>query len=270
MDFEAAADRVDVTKPHPARRYDYWLGGSANFEADRRSADAVSVAFPSIHFAVLANRKFLRRAVRYLASTVGIEQYLDIGTGLPTAGNVHELAQAVIPQSRIVYVDNDPIVLYHARELLNSDPSGATAYIDADLRDPASILDNPALVDTLDLEQPVALILCAVLHFITDEMDPYAIVRRLCDALPSGSYVTLTHATNDHLSVEDLQATVEANERSGVPFQTRSTAEFTRFFDDLDMVPPGVTSVIDWRPTEWSAHPRREAVSMLCGMARIP
>ncbi|MFE3546369.1 SAM-dependent methyltransferase [Nocardia sp. NPDC059177] len=270
MDFESAADRVDVTTPHPARRYDYWLGGSANFEADRKSADAVAQAFPSIHFAVLENRRFLRRAVDHLVRVEGVRQFLDIGTGLPTVGNVHELAQEIAPESRVVYVDNDPIVLYHARELLDSTPSGATAYIDADLRDPASILTNPALTGTLDLGQPVALMLCAVLHFLTDDAQAYAVVAELCAALPPGSFLTLTHATNDHLSVEDLEATIEANRRSGVPFRGRSAAQFTRFFDGLELVEPGVTSVIDWRPTEWRPHPRREAVSMLGGMARIP
>ncbi|MFC4127686.1 SAM-dependent methyltransferase [Nocardia rhizosphaerae] len=270
MDFESAADRVDVSKPHPARRYDYWLGGSANFEADRASADAVATAFPSIHFAVLENRSFLRRAVPYLVSIAGIRQFLDIGTGLPTAGNVHELAQDIAPESRVVYVDNDPMVLYHARDLLDSTPAGATAYIDADLRDPGSILDNPALAGTLDLDQPVALMLCAVLHFLTDDMRPYDVVRELCAALPSGSYLTMTHATDDHLSAEDLDAAIEANERSGVPFRLRSTAEFTRFFDGLELVDPGIVSVIDWRPTEWRPHPRKEAVSMLGAVARIP
>ncbi|WP_240504913.1 SAM-dependent methyltransferase [Nocardia mangyaensis] len=269
MDFESAADRVDVTRPHPARRYDYWLGGSANFEADRRSADAVAAAFPSIHFAVLENRRFLRRAVEYLTATAGIRQFLDIGTGLPTAGNVHELAQRIAPESRVVYVDNDPIVLYHARELLDSTPGGATAYIDGDLREPAAILNHPALTGTLDLDQPVALMLCAVVHFLTDEMYPYDVIHTLRDALPSGSYITLTHATSDHLSIEDLDAAVEANQRSGVPFQLRSTAEFRRFFDGFDLVPPGVTSVIDWRATEWRPHPRREAVSMLGGMGQL-
>ncbi|MEU3010570.1 SAM-dependent methyltransferase [Nocardia asteroides] len=270
MDFEAAADRVDVTKPHPARRYDYWLGGSAHFEADRKSADAVAAAFPSIHFAVLENRGFLRRAIPYLVDTAGIRQFLDIGTGLPTAGNVHEIAQDRAPESRVVYVDNDPIVLYHARDLLDSSPEGATAYIDADLREPASILEHPALRGTLDLDRPVALMLCAVLHFLPDEMHPYDVVAELCAALPPGSYLTMTHATDDHLSAEDLEAIVAANERSGVPFRLRSTAEFTRFFEGLDLVSPGITSVIDWRPTTWRPHPRKEAVSMLCGVARIP
>ncbi|WP_280347301.1 SAM-dependent methyltransferase [Nocardia neocaledoniensis] len=270
MDFESAADRVDVSKPHPARRYDYWLGGSANFEADRASADAVAEAFPSIHFAVLENRSFLRRAVPYLVETAGIRQFLDIGTGLPTAGNVHELAQDLAPECRVVYVDNDPIVLYHARELLHSTPEGATAYIDADLREPSSILAHPALAGTLDLDRPVALMLCAVLHFLTDAMHPYDVVRELCAALPSGSYLTMTHATDDHLSVEDKAASIEANERSGVPFQLRSTAEFTRFFDGLELVCPGIVSVIEWRPTSWRPHPRKEAVSMLGAVARIP
>ncbi|RJO75360.1 SAM-dependent methyltransferase [Nocardia panacis] len=260
---------MDSTKPHPARRYDYWLGGKDNFPADRASADMVAEAFPTIRFAALENRKFLRRAVAYLAEA-GIRQFLDIGAGLPTVGNVHEIAQDIAPESRIVYVDNDPIVLAHARTLLDSSPEGATAYLDADLRDPDYILGHPDLARVLDLSQPVALMLVAVMHFITDEHRPYRLVRTLRDALPSGSFLVMTHATSDFLTAEDLAENVAANQRSGVPFQLRSGTEFGEFFTGLELVAPGIASVTSWRPEEWHAHPRQEAVSMLGALARKP
>ncbi|WP_084654436.1 SAM-dependent methyltransferase [Nocardia altamirensis] len=261
--------RIDVSKPHPARRYDYWLGGKDNFPADRESAEVVAEAFPTIRLAALENRNFLRRAVAYLADA-GVRQFLDIGAGLPTAGNVHEIAQSIAPESRIVYVDNDPIVLVHANELLNSSPEGATAYLDADIRDPGRILANPELARVLDLGKPVALMLVAVLHFIVDEDKPYELVRTLCDALPSGSHLVMTHATSDYMSADELAETNAANKRSGVPFRLRSTAEFARFFDGFDLVSPGIGSVTAWRPGEWRAHPRAEAVAMLGAVARIP
>ncbi|WP_211339391.1 SAM-dependent methyltransferase [Nocardia mexicana] len=270
MESEQAPPGIDVTKPHPARRYDYWLGGKDNFEADRESAEMVAEAFPSIQFAALENRAFLRRAVTYLAQQAGVRQFLDLGAGLPTAGNVHEIAQDIAPESRIVYVDNDPIVLIHARTLLNSSPQGRTAYLEADVREPGRILTHPDLLATLDLTEPVALMLVAVMHFITDEHRPYEIVRELCEALPSGSYLVMTHATSDHLTAEDLAESDEANRRSGIPFRLRSTAEFSRFFDGLDVVPPGIGSIMSWRPESWKAHPRPEAVSMLGAVARVP
>ncbi|MGX1805443.1 SAM-dependent methyltransferase [Nocardia sp. NPDC055321] len=263
-------DRIDTTKPHPARRYDYWLGGKDNFAADRESADAVAEAFPTVRLAAVENRNFLRRATGYLAREAGIRQFLDIGAGLPTAGNVHEIAQDIAPESRIVYVDNDPIVLAHARALLHSSPAGKTAYLDADLRDPERILTHPDLLATLDLTRPVALMLVAVLHFLPDDQQPYDLVRRLCEALPSGSYLVMSHATSDHLEAEDLARTTEANQRSGVPFQLRSSAEFAKFFAGFDMVTPGISAVTEWRPEIYRPHPRAEAVSMLGAVARIP
>ncbi|WP_378733076.1 SAM-dependent methyltransferase [Nocardia brasiliensis] len=267
MNSDPAA-RIDVSKPHPARRYDYWLGGKDNFPADRESADMVAEAFPTIRLAALENRNFLRRAVCYLADA-GVRQFLDIGAGLPTAGNVHEIAQSIAPESRIVYVDNDPIVLAHARALLNSSPEGATAYLDADIRDPDRILTHPDLTRVLDLDKPVALMLVAIMHFIVDDDGPYELVRKLCDALPAGSYLVMTHATSDHLSPDDLAETNAANQRSGVPFRLRTTEEFTRFFTEFDLVPPGIGSVTAWRPEEYRPHPRAEAVSMLGAVARI-
>ncbi|PXX69391.1 S-adenosyl methyltransferase [Nocardia tenerifensis] len=269
MDSEPPAAGIDVSKPHPARRYDYWLGGKNNFPADRASADVVAEAFPTIRLAALENRSFLRRAVDYLAEA-GVRQFLDIGTGLPTAGNVHEIAQSIAPESRVVYVDNDPIVLLHARELLDSSPEGATAYLDADVRDPADILRKLDESRMLDLDRPVALMLVAIMHFITDDASPYELVRTLCDALPSGSYLVMSHATSDHMSAEELADTNAANQRSGVPFRLRTTEEFARFFTGLDLVSPGVGSVMAWRPGEWRPHPRPEAVAMLGAVARIP
>ncbi|WP_405484580.1 SAM-dependent methyltransferase [Nocardia sp. NBC_00511] len=270
MNSDSAADRVDTTKPHPARRYDYWLGGKDNFAADRESADAVAEAFPTVRLAAVENRNFLRRVTRYLAAEAGIRQFLDIGTGLPTAGNVHEIAQGIAPQSRIVYVDNDPIVLVHARHLLDSSPEGATAYLDADLRRPAEILSHPDLLATLDLSQPVALMVVAVMHFMTDEQQPYELLRTLIEPLAPGSYLVMSHATSDHLDEDELARSSEANQRSGVPFQLRSSAEFAKFFDGLTLVPPGITAVTTWRPEEYRPHPRPEAVSMLGAVARIP
>ncbi|MBF6059628.1 SAM-dependent methyltransferase [Nocardia terpenica] len=270
MDPEIAPPGIDVTKPHPARRYDYWLGGKDNWEADRESADMVAGAFPTVQFAALENRNFLRRVVTFLAGEAGIRQYLDIGAGLPTVGNVHEIAQDIAPASRIVYVDNDPIVAIHARSLLDSAADGRTAYVEADVRDPEDILSRPEVIETLDFTRPVALILAAVMHFVVDEERPYEKVRRLSDALPSGSYLVMSHATSDHLTEEELVESEEANQRSGIPFQLRSTAEFSRFFDGYELVPPGIGSIMTWRPEGWKAHPRPEAVSMLGAVARIP
>ncbi len=197
--WSGGAARIDMTRPHPARRYDYWLGGKDNFQADRDAAEAIAAVFPSIRTAARENRAFMQRAVRFLAAEAGIRQFLDIGTGLPTANNVHDVAQGIAPESRIVYVDNDPLVLTHARALLTSSDEGATAYIDADVRNPEKILSDPAVQNTLDLSQPVALLLVAILHFIEDDDDPYGIVKRLFSALPAGSYLVLSHATFDPL-----------------------------------------------------------------------
>ncbi|MER5337788.1 SAM-dependent methyltransferase [Micromonospora sp. NPDC002717] len=267
------SDRIDTSVAHPARRYNYWLGGKDNFQADRDSGDAVAAAFPTIRTAALENRRFLQRAVRHLAREAGIRQFLDIGTGIPTADNTHEVAQAAAPESRVVYVDNDPIVLAHARALLNSSAEGATAYIDADLRDPEKILRHPDLLRTIDLSRPVALMLVAILHFVPDGDDPYAVVARLLEALPPGSYLAASHATYDHLPPE-IAREARAAGRGGGPhgvISLRSLAEFTRFFDGLEVVEPGVTSVAEWR-AEGAPLPRPTAaeVSMYGAVARKP
>ncbi|MDG4758399.1 SAM-dependent methyltransferase [Micromonospora sp. WMMD710] len=267
------SDRIDTSLPHPARRYNYWLGGKDNFQADRDSGDAMAAAFPTIRTSALENRRFLQRAVGFLAREAGIRQFLDIGTGIPTANNTHEVAQAVTPEARVVYVDNDPIVLAHARALLSSTPEGATAYIDADLRDPERILTHPELLRTIDLSQPVALMLVAVLHFVPDGDDPYALVRRLLDALPAGSYLAASHATHEYLPpavAEEARAAAKGGGPHGL-INLRTRAEFTGFFTGLDVVEPGITSVAEWR-AEGEPQPRPSVVevSMYGAVARLP
>jgi hypothetical protein len=217
--------------------------------------------FPTIRTGAVENRRFLGRAVAYLAGEVGIDQFLDIGTGIPTANNTHEVAQRINPAARIVYVDNDPIVLTHARALLTSTPEGAAAYIDADLREPDTILTDPALATTLDLSRPVGLMLVAVLHFITDEHHPYDLVTRLVDALPAGSHLVLSHGTADHIPPQTLADLTVANVNSGIDTRWRSRAEVAHFFDGHDLLPPGVVSVADWRPDP-QAGPRPSAADV--------
>jgi hypothetical protein len=241
---ESKSSRIDASVPHPARRYDYWLGGKDNFAADRESGDAIAAAFPAIRTAVRENRAFLRRAVTFLTEQAGVRQFLDVGTGLPTANNTHEVAQSIAPESRIVYVDNDPLVLVHPRALLTSSPAGATAYVDADLRDTDKILGDPDVRHTLDFSRPVALMLVAIMHFIPDDDDPYGIVARLVDALPAGSYLVVSHATGDFWTPETI-ADIEAG-RYGA-FWPRTRDEFARFFDGLEAASPGMVSIAEWR-----------------------
>lgn len=245
---QMAAAPIDVTKPHPARRYDYWLGGKDNFQADRDAGDAIANVFPHIRTAARENRAFMRRAVSHLVGAAGVRQFLDIGTGLPTANNVHNVAQGIAPESRIVYVDNDPLVLTHARALLTSSSEGATAYIDADVRDPEKILSDPAVRDVLDWTQPIALQLVAILHFVEDHEDPYGIVNRLVADLPSGSYLVLSHATFDPLDPETIAAMDAVNAGNIPRFSPRSLEKVTPFFDGLELLEPGIVSVSDWRP----------------------
>jgi SAM-dependent methyltransferase len=241
---------IDTSVAHPARRYNYWLGGDENFEADRISGDTLAAAFPAIKIAAIENRRFLRRAVTYLVEEAGIRQFLDIGTGIPAADNVHEVAQSIDPKTRVVYADNDPIVLAHARRLLASTPAGgATAYIHADLHEPAAILDNADLRATLDLSRPVALMLIWVLHFFQDADDPYERVATLTDALAPGSHLVISHATADFMTPE-MRAKIDAaytGVRSRDPFQFRDRAAFARFFDGMAPIAPGIGPISDWR-----------------------
>jgi hypothetical protein len=272
MAKEAAVpdQRLDISRAHPARRYDYWLGGKDNFAADRESGDLVAAQFPAIRTAVIENRKFLGRAVTYLVEH-GVAQFLDIGTGLPTANNVHEVAQRVRPEARIVYVDNDPLVLVHARALLTSHPAGRTAYVDADLTEPERILTDPAVRDTFDLTQPVALMLVSVLHFVTDDAVAYRTVRTLVDALPGGSYLVLSHATNDFMPPRTVEGITAADRSTRVDFGFRSHDAILAFADRLDLVAPGVVSTAEWRPAPGDHPlPPREDTAGWCFMARKP
>jgi S-adenosyl methyltransferase len=238
--------QIDTTTPHSARMYNYWLGGKDNFAVDREAAEQAIAANPGIVTDVQANRRFLARAVRCLAED-GVRQFLDIGTGLPTANNTHEVAQSVSPGARIVYVDNDPIVLAHARALLTSTPEGSTAYLDADLRDTGKILD--AAADTLDFSRPVAVMLLIVLHLIPDSDDPYGIVARLMAAMPPGSCLALSHPASDIHSAAMAEMVRRINERfPAAPATLRSRAAITRFFNGLEILDPGVVQPHRWRP----------------------
>jgi S-adenosyl methyltransferase len=278
MDTEPpSAERTSVDlqtdRPHPARVYDYLLGGKDNYAADRAAAQAGLQANPNSRIPPRENRAFLRRAVRYLAGDAGISQFLDIGTGIPTSPNVHEVAQEVNPAARIVYVDNDPIVLAHARALLTSHPAGKTAYLDSDLRDVDKIIKSPELRDTLDLSQPVALLLIAIMHFVPDHDDPYGVASRLLATLPSGSYLALSHLTGD-FDPAAWEGVAAVYRRSGVILQVRSHAAVERFFSGLDMIEPGVVSLPRWRPDPVDVGqggvPSDTAVSVYGGVARKP
>ncbi|KUL41208.1 SAM-dependent methyltransferase [Actinoplanes awajinensis] len=242
------SSRIDTSVAHPARRYDYLLGGKDNFEADRQSADEIEKRHPTARLSALENRFFMHRAVRFMARQ-GIRQFLDIGTGIPTSPNTHEIAQETDASARIVYVDNDPLVLVHARALLTGAPQGRTTYIEADLRRPAEILDDPGLRATLDLSQPVGLLLIAVLHFIRDDDDPRAILDTLIGALPAGSIVAASNATPEYMPAEQITALRKVMERQ---WQDRTGAELTALFThpDLRLVAPGVQSVSQWWPED--------------------
>ena len=260
--------RVDVRKAYPARRYDYWLGGKDNFAADRRSGDAVEEVVPTIRLSIIENRRFLQRAVRFLVEA-GIGQFLDIGSGMPTDANTHEVAQAITPQSRVVYVDNDPIVVSHARALLRSSPQGRTEYVEADLRAPQDILQSPQLRATLDMGRPVGLLLLAVLHFVPDADDPYGLVAQLVAAMPPGSYLVMSHGTYDPLPPEMIARCEEVNAVIDAPWRPRSREEFARFFDGMELVDPGIVSIGSWRPAKWSVVPAPEDVITYGAVARI-
>nr|WP_236705922.1 SAM-dependent methyltransferase [Frankia sp. ACN1ag] len=239
---------LKTDQPHSARMYDYYLGGKDHFPVDRDAAERTLAVFPNARIAAQANRAFMIRTTRHLAAQAGIRQFLDIGTGIPTSPNLHEAAQGIAPDARVVYADNDPIVLTHARALLATTPEGRTAYLDADLHDPESILGAPELRATLDLTRPVALSLIATIHFFPDSDDPHALLRRLLQALPSGSHLTLTHATADYdEGMERVAATYRAN---GIPAQQRGRTEVARFFDGLDLLDPGLQIVHRWRPDD--------------------
>jgi hypothetical protein len=256
----------DTSVAHQARMYDYVLGGKDNYAADRAAVEAGLKVWPDMAFAMRANRAFLGRAVRYLADA-GMRQFLDIGTGIPTAGNTHEIVQAIAPQSRVVYVDYDPVVLAHARALLVSRDEGATAYIDADLRDTDRILAEAA--ELLDFSQPVAITLLAILHAIPDGDDPHAIVAKLVDAVPAGSYLAVSHSGSD-LFVPDTKDTFSTviNQTMQQQYTARSREQIDRFFAGLDLVAPGLVPVEEWRPDPAMANAGTSAVYGAVGRKR--
>ncbi|MFJ8198074.1 SAM-dependent methyltransferase [Streptomyces sp. NPDC096152] len=259
--------RIDTTKAHPARVYDVFLGGKDHYPVDRRAAAAALAANPRGYLDVRHNRDFLRRAVTELAARDGIRQFLDIGTGLPTAENVHQIAQRIHPDTRVVYVDNDPVVLAHARALLTSGPEGRTDYIDADLTHPARIIQQAAKM--LDFDQPIALCLVAVLHFVEDG-EAHAIVRELLAALPSGSRLVVSHLTED-LNPENVRAVQRTYTERGFTFVLRSKAEVERFFTDngLDLADPGVVPAHRWRPDHAAPVPEQPDATYLATLDDI-
>jgi S-adenosyl methyltransferase len=247
---------INTGVPNPARIYDYLLGGKDNFPADRDVAEQLLAIAPVARDVVEDNRAFLRRAVRFLTREAGIRQFIDLGSGLPTRGNVHEIAQAIAPEARVVYVDNDPMVVTHSRALLATDN---TLAIQADLREPEAILGHPEVRQLISFDQPIALLLMAILHFIPDDEDPFGIVARFRDALPAGSYLAISHGTRDipvrpDMSAEEMTemgARVERLYQQTTAFMvTRTRAQVERFFDGFDLLDPGVVEIQLWRPDD--------------------
>jgi O-methyltransferase involved in polyketide biosynthesis len=239
---------INTTVAHNARVWDYWLGGKDNFAVDRQVGDRISETFPVISDVARASRQFLIRSVRHLAGEAGIRQFLDIGTGLPTANNTHEVAQAVAPRSRVVYVDNDPLVLVHARALLTSSPEGVTDYVDADVQEPDAVVAGAAR--TLDLTAPVAVMMLGVLNFVLDDADARHIVTRVMAAVPSGSYLALSHPTLQLGGEMNGPAMAFWNERATPKIRARSRAEVTTLLTGLELVDPGLVSCPRWRPDD--------------------
>lgn len=259
---------ADSSVPHTARIWNYLLGGKDHYPIDRETGEQVLALMPDLADAARADRDFLVRVVRHLAGDMGIRQFLDIGTGLPAANNTHEVAQATAPECRVVYVDNDPLIMTYARALLNSAPQGRTDYIHADLRDPDTILREAAR--TLDFDRPIALILLSILNHVLDSDKPYAIVKRILDALPSGSYLAITHPVIDVRGNVVEEVVRFWNESGGTPpLQARSCAELTQFFDGLELLEPGVVSSSHWRPAPRELGVPAEVVEF-CGVGRKP
>jgi SAM-dependent methyltransferase len=259
---------INTHVPQSARVYDYWLGGKDHFPADRALGDAIAEALPTISVQVRAQRAFLARAVRYLASDAGVRQFLDIGTGIPSAGNVHDVAQEVVPESRVLYVDNDPIVLAHARALMGGSSEGQVAFIQADLREPEAILGDPAVARTLDLARPVGLVLVGVMHHLRDDDDPRRVVATLVGALAPGSYLVLSQSTPD-FDPAAMAALAAASEEGGIANVPRSLADTEPFFAGLELVEPGLVPMATWRPDpEATQDPR--SVYAYGGVARKP
>lgn len=266
----AAATDLRTDRAHGARIYDYILGGKDHYAIDREAGDAALRVWPGLRIHMQANRAFMHRSARYLTAEQGIHQFLDIGTGIPTSPNLHEVVQSVAPASRVVYVDNDPIVLVHARALMDSSTEGKTDYIDADLKQPEKILSAPQLRNTLDLNQPIGLMLIAMVHFILDDDEAYQVVREVVDALPSGSFFTATIATDDFAPAV-LGRVADEYASRGEPLRWRSKAQCERFFDGLELLDPGVVQMHKWRPDSSDVGAiADEDIAMYAGVARKP
>lgn len=261
----AEAPTFDSSVAHIARVYNYWLGGKDNYAADRAAGDRTIAEYPGIVASARANRAFLRRVVRFLVTEAGVRQFLDIGTGIPTSDNTHEVAQSLAPHSRIVYVDNDPVVLAHARALLTSTREGVTAYLDADLRDPGPILADAA--QTLDFSRPVAVMLLAVLQLLGDNDEPYRVVADLLAAVPSGSYLALSHPTSDVQQGQVTAMVARLNDLVAEKVTTRGREQVARFFAGLELVEPGLVNVSEWRP---DAGPAEDPAALWVCVARKP
>ncbi|MEV0182060.1 SAM-dependent methyltransferase [Streptomyces sp. NPDC050625] len=255
------AEEIDTSRPHPARIYDYLLGGKDNYEVDREAGDQLAAAAPEVRIGVRANRAFMQRAVRYVVGS-GVRQILDVGTGLPTSPNVHEIAQEAAPDVRVAYVDNDPIVSAHGNALLSR--AGRTSIVLGDLRDPRAIVDHPDVRQVIDFDEPVALLLVAVLHFLTDAEQPAEVVATLRDALPAGSFLVLSHATGDFADRSGAQAIYN---RATATLNLRSRAEVTRLFDGFELIEPGLAQVPFWRP-DAPPPPRSAEIGFYGGVAR--
>jgi O-methyltransferase involved in polyketide biosynthesis len=261
---------LDTTTAHPARRYNYWLGGKDHFAADRDSGDLIEKAHPTIRLTARENRAFLQRAIHHLATETGIDQFLDIGTGLPTADNTHQVAQRANPAARVVYVDNDPMVMTHARALLSGTDTGRTCYIEEDLRNPGKILAHPQLHDTIDLTRPVALTLVAVLHFITSQQQARDIVTELLDALAPGSHLVLTHGTSDFASEQEKAHARRLIGNDLADMVPRSHDQIAEFFTGLTLLPPGIVPVSQWHPATPHNLPTPHDVAIYGGVGHLP
>ncbi|WP_121843415.1 SAM-dependent methyltransferase [Streptomyces sp. S5] len=257
-----------TSRAHSARVYDYILGGKDHYPADAEAGDAMSRHWPALPIHMMENRRFMHRAVRFLAEECGIRQFLDIGTGLPTPPNLHQIVQEVAPESHVVYVDNDPIVLAHARALLQSSAEGATAYVDSDMHDPDAILDSQEFQDLIDLNRPVGLTVIGIMHFILPP-DDRRLISRLLDPLPSGSYLAMTIGTAD-FAPEEVNRVAEEYRQQGMPFVLRNLATATSFFDGLELQDPGVTQVHTWRPGPEQSDVDGRDIAMYGAVARKP
>ncbi|MXM66497.1 SAM-dependent methyltransferase [Streptomyces sp. HUCO-GS316] len=272
MDSDAARE-IDIESAHSARIYDYILGGKDYYPADQQAGDAMVREWPALPVHMRANRDFMNRAVRHLAEEAGIRQFLDIGTGLPTSPNVHEIAQSAASGARVVYVDSDPLVIALSRQLLTGTPEGRIAYVEADMRDPAAVLGSPAFRQTLDLSEPVALTVLAIVHFLLDEHDAVGIVRRLLEPLPAGSYLAMSIGTAE-FAPEEVGRVAREYAARGMPMRLRTLAEAGQFFEGLELVGPGIVQVHRWRPdgtdSTYGTEIRDEDIAMYGAVARKP